>query len=92
MKASLDNTPTIPEYILWRVEDENAVLFNEETGDPFLLNETGTRIFEHCTGGHTIAEIVDTLIEEYECDKAAIQEDVLETLQELIEKKLIRIT
>jgi hypothetical protein len=42
---------------LWRVIDGRAVIFHEETGRAFTLNETATRIWELCDGRASLGEL-----------------------------------
>ena len=55
------------------------------------LNETAHEILSRCDG-RTLGEIICELAEEYEADPAAIAGDVLETLADLQQRKLIEFT
>jgi hypothetical protein len=83
--------PVIPTNILWREEGGNTVLFNEADGEPYLLNETGSRIWELCHEGIAVEEILRLLSEEFDGDPAAIETEALALLQELAEKKLLEL-
>ena len=83
--------PVIPTNILWREEGGNTVLFNEVDGEPYLLNETGSRIWELCHGGIAVEEILRMLSEEFDGDPAAIKMETLALLEELAERKLLEL-
>lgn len=79
----------IPPHILWRKENEDVVLFDEESGEPYLLNETGARIWELCQQYRGVKEILRQLYEEYGGQEAQIKEDCLRLLNELLERNLL---
>ncbi len=83
--------PVVPANILWREEGGNTVLFNEADGEPYLLNETGSRIWALCHEGNTVHEILRLLPEEFDGDPTAIETEALALLQELAEKKLLEL-
>jgi pyrroloquinoline quinone biosynthesis protein D len=55
------------------------------------LNETAHEILSHCDG-RPLSEIVRDLARQYDADPAALMTDLRETLQDLQERKLIRLT
>ena len=52
-----------------------------------LLNDTGAAILELCNGSRTLGEIVTILAERYHADVSA---DVIEYLQHMAERELVR--
>jgi hypothetical protein len=82
---------SIPSNVLWREEDGNTVLFDEEKGEPYLLNETGSRIWELCNDDVTLGEILSLLPQEFEGDTAVIQKQAMDLIQDLVEKKLLEL-
>ncbi len=55
------------------------------------LNETAQDIVSRCDG-RTVAEIIQTLAEEYDIDPQVLGADVQETLADLQRRKLIELT
>jgi len=55
-----DRRPVRAPAALWRVIDGCAVIFHEETGRAFVLNETATRIWEMCDGDVTLGQIAQS--------------------------------
>jgi len=80
----------IPERILWRVDDDNAVLFDEDEGAPFLLNPTATEIWRMVDEGHSSEAIVTALCRKYPASPdEQIRRETMELVHELYEKKLL---
>ena len=57
--------PVIPEHVLWRVDQDRAVLFDEEEGNPYLLNRTATRIWQGLHQGKEVEALVRELAAAY---------------------------
>jgi coenzyme PQQ biosynthesis protein PqqD len=55
------------------------------------LNETAREILTRCDG-LTVSEIIQALAEQYDVDPKTLAADVLETLADLQQRKLIEIT
>jgi hypothetical protein len=86
-----DQRTIIPETILWRKDEEQAVLFDEERGEPYLLNDTATRVWELCQQGEKIGRIIEALLEEFEGDPSVIKKETHALLTNLQDKKLLRL-
>ena len=57
---SMKDRPVRTASALWRVVDGCAVIFHEETGRAFVLNDTATRMWEMCDGGVTLGQIAES--------------------------------
>jgi hypothetical protein len=57
----------------------------------YVLNETGAHIWNRLDGQHTLAEIRDSLAEEYEVDHGTAETDLLEIVGHLKELGVIRV-
>lgn len=76
------------------------VLFQEVAGEMVLLdlkgesyfglNEVGTRVWLMLEARKSVPEILDALHAEYEVEKAELETDVAELLDQLLEAGLIR--
>ena len=49
----------------------------------FTLNETAARIWELMDGAHTLADIQDVLVEEYDVTTEQAEDDILQLVAEL---------
>ncbi len=68
-----------------RVVDDSAVIVLADAGEVHVLNAVGTRIWELTDGTHTIQQIVDTIVAEFEVTPQQAQTDVEEFLQTLVD-------
>lgn len=86
MKKKKEYLITNPD-IIFREEEEEAFLFNPETGVLKCLNPLGTFIWQNCNGKNTIDNIIDMIKKEYEdVPPTTIEKDVknfIETLKEI---------
>ena len=77
----------------------NDVLFQEVSGETVLLDlnsesyfgldEVGTRIWSLINEGRAVGEVVDTLLDEYDVDRATLETDVSALLASLLEAGLV---
>ncbi|RMF92189.1 MAG: PqqD family protein [Candidatus Schekmanbacteria bacterium] len=85
----LERVPVPSEKILSRIENAKAVIFDDSVGEPYLLNETGTLIWQLCDGNLKIKEIIEILCQQFEDDPSRIEKEVLDFIDKLKEKKII---
>lgn len=63
--------------VVFRREEDEAILFNPETGDVKLLNRTGALIYRMLDGNNTLADIEEMIIEKFKVvDKDDIRQDI----------------
>jgi len=77
--------------MLVQVMEGELVLLNVITENYYGLDEVGTRLWAVISESTSIAEAIDTLLEEYEVERATLESDVNDLLIELLEKKLIEL-
>ena len=65
-----------------KVEDE-AVVLRQNAAEVMVLNEVGARILDLADGVTPIEEWVDALFDEFEVDRATLEQDVLEFAVEM---------
>ena len=66
-----------------------TVLLDLEGESYFGLNEVGTRIWQLLQSGQTIADVLDTLFDEYEVSRLQLEKDLAELLDKLREQGLV---
>ena len=81
--------PTPHPQVAATVVDGQAVIVMADTGQLTILNEVGTRIWELSDGKHSIEEIIQAIMEEYEVEPAAAQQDAEDFLNRLVEIQAI---
>ncbi|RMD88535.1 MAG: PqqD family protein [Calditrichaeota bacterium] len=84
-------TPKIRENILYRIENGKAVLFDAIEGEPYILNETATKIWQYLDGKTELNKIIEQIVCDYQIDKKQIKEEILQFVNELLEKELVEI-
>ena len=82
-------TITINENALVQKVGEEMVILDAQSGQYYTLNEMATEILEHFKKGHTVAEVIDHVCNEYEVDKSEAQADIHNMLSTLISKELV---
>jgi hypothetical protein len=77
--------------VVFREEEDGAIVLDPETGELKILNETGAFIFKLCDGKHTEEDIVKKLVYEFEVEdnEKVLEEHVGAFLEELHEKRLV---
>jgi len=91
MEPTLRDSITIPDDVLFRELDGEAVLLNLETGVYFGLNGVATRMWQLISARHTLAVVLDTLAGEYDADLKILEADLLELVRQLCSNGLGRI-
>lgn len=74
----------------WRHIDGNALVVKPREGVTYPLNTVATRIWLLSDGTRRVAEILDTLVEEFEGEADEIRRDALLFLEELQKVSLIQ--
>ena len=91
VKISLDSIVVMaPDQISTRLENEEVIL-NLKNGIYYSLNPVGTRIWELLTRPHTVLEICNVLLAEYEVQYQRVEDDILRLLGELADHGLIEV-
>jgi len=80
----------IADGIVFKQVGDEIVLLDFERGIYFGLDPIGARIWQLVAEEKSLAEIVDTLVEEYDVTREVLERDVAELLDELAAKDLIR--
>jgi hypothetical protein len=69
--------------------DGEAVVYDRSGKRASYLNDTATVIWKLCNGTNTVPEIAAMLAKEYPEDAAGVESDVRETIERLVEDRLI---
>jgi len=79
-----------PEVLFQEVSGE-MVLLDLASENYFGLDEIGARIWGLLESGSSVGEAMDTLMEEYQVERAVLEKDVGELLEKLLEAGLIAV-
>jgi hypothetical protein len=83
MDLTLRDSITIPDDVMFRELDGEAVLLNLETGVYFGLNIVATRMWQLIAEQHVLSTVLDTLVAEYDADQNVLEADLLELGRQL---------
>jgi len=82
--------PKKAEKLITREEDENLLIFDPDTGDIKLLNETAGLIWNSIDGNRSVKDIIQIVVKENpDEDEEVITQDVLKFLEQIQELNFI---
>lgn len=81
---------TIPEHVMARQVGEDFVMLDLASGTYFGLDRVGSRAWQLLAEGRTIAEVCETMVEEYDAPRERIEQDVAQLVEQLIASGLVR--
>jgi hypothetical protein len=89
--VSLDASLVVPDDVIFRELDGEAIILNLATGNYFGLDEVGTRMWTLIADSGTLRHTVDVMAGEYDVDRAALEGDVLDLASGLLDKGLVQV-
>jgi hypothetical protein len=75
-----------------RVLDGEAVVVTPADGKMHTLNEVGTWIWERADGARSGADLVESLVEDFDIDEETARADVVAFLEALVEKGVLELS
>lgn len=87
----LTDNVSVPEGVLIREVAGEAVLLNLNNEQYYGLNAVGLRMWQVLTAGRNIEQTVEELLQEYDVDRATLEGDILQLLEELAGQGLVEI-
>jgi hypothetical protein len=76
---------------VWRVIDGEVVVLIPQEQSLHALTGCGSRIWELIEGETTVLEIIEQICAEYEVDSQKAREEIIEYVDKLVHKKLVKI-
>lgn len=73
----------------WRIVDGKAVLVSITNSEVMVLNDTGTSIWGFLSEERGFEDIVDHVLDTFECDRATAEKDVTDFVNDLTLKEAI---
>lgn len=70
--------------VIYRVIKDEAVVVRTAAAEILALNEVGARILDLLDGGSPLAAVLDRVEQEYDVDRAQLEADAREFLDELV--------
>jgi len=84
----LTDTLTPPLQVMARQVGDETVILNLASGTYFGLDPVGTRIWQLLSEGQTLAQVCETLLDEFEVGREDLERDVLALAQSLVDDGL----
>jgi hypothetical protein len=91
MDLALTDSLKIPDDVLFRELDDEAVLLNLNTGVYFGLNPVATRMWRLLAEQGVLERVVESMLREYEIDRDVLERDLLELSRQLCAKGLAEV-
>lgn len=97
MVLNLDSIPEHESGVIGRIVDSDvtgrseAVLVIPAEGKVKVLNDVGARIWTLADGSRTVADIVGVICQEYDVQPDQAQDDAIQFLADLLNKRAIRL-
>lgn len=85
----LQSRPRQRDGILTQQVSGTAVLLDPASGQYYAMNDVGERVWQECSGAHTVREIVSVICQEFDAPAEIITTDVLELLEDLLREHLV---
>ena len=89
--TTLESRINIPQDVLFRDVDGEAVILNLATGKYFGLDQVGTRMWALLAQHKSIADCYRALLDEYDVTAEQLQRDLLNLIDNLVSQQLIQI-
>jgi hypothetical protein len=88
---SFDQRVSIPDSVMFRELEGEAVILDLDSESYFGLDEVGTRMWQLLTASESIREAHAALLAEFEVDADTLRTDMEELLDDLISKRLLEV-
>jgi hypothetical protein len=89
--VSFSNRASVPQHVLVRFLDREAVLLNLETERYFGLDETGTRMWQVVTAAPRIDAAYEDLLAEFDVEPEKLRANFAELLNRLMDNGLLEV-
>jgi hypothetical protein len=88
---SIDTVLAVPEDVIFRELDGEAIILNLATGMYFGLDQIGTRLWAGVSDAGTLRVAVDRLDGEYDVRRDQLEADALDLARQLMDKGLLQV-
>jgi len=87
----LKQSIVVPQDVIFRVLEDEAVLLNLKTGTYFGLDAVGTRVWQLIVERGALADVLQAMLQEYEVDPGVVERDLLDLVGRLCAKGLAEV-
>jgi hypothetical protein len=89
MTAALDQTVRVPDDVLFRELQGEAVILNLASSTYFGLDAVGTRVWQLCAAHGSLRTVFDAMQREFDAPDETLRSDLLTFVDELLDKGLL---
>ena len=89
MSFSGDAVFTNTDGVAWREVTEELVVINLKSGEYITFNDTGKSIWLSVTGGKSVKETAESLIDEYDVDRETALSDTIKFITNFVNEGLL---
>ena len=86
-----DERLIVPDRVLTRVVDSSLVLLDTATGNSFLLDGVGARVWTVLTGSTSLQAGYEQLLAEYHVEQHALERDLTSLIESLESRGLLEV-
>ena len=79
----------VPDHTLTRVLDDGTIALDTRSGQYYVLNEVGGRMWVLLTEGETVEAIVTTIVSEFDVSEEQVSHDLLQLTNQLEQRGLL---
>lgn len=91
MSLSFNQRVSVPENVMFRELDGEAVILDLDRESYYGLDEVGTRMWLAVTGAESIEQAFGGLAREYEVEPDTLRQDLDELLGTLVDRGLLQV-
>lgn len=92
MQISFSDRVRVPDDVLISRLQEQSVILNLDSERYFGLDDIGTRMLSVLTTSDSIEAAYKSLLEEYEVDGHVLRQNLLELIESLLKKGIVKIS
>lgn len=86
-----DDIPRRHPDIPWRRVEDEVFIITPFDGNLHNLQAVGARFWELCDGEREWSAIIDSLLEEYDVDRAVLETDLSELVEQLVRRQVLEV-
>ena len=91
MKIDFSNKVVVPEHVMFKELEGEAVLLNLDNEEYYGLDDVGTRIWEVISTSESISKAFDILSIEYDVEPRVLEKDIKKLIGDLCEEGLVEV-
>ncbi|MFQ5776806.1 MAG: PqqD family protein [Terriglobia bacterium] len=91
-RALVEKYPVPNPRVAWRTLGDEVIIVRPDDSVLYALNPTGSFIWQHATGQHTLDQIVTALCQEFDTEADSAAAEAADFVRSLCEQGLLQVT